>query len=134
MQFFPCKTHFPEYQEEPQEVPGADEETKRHLHRQFLENLANPAKTIPGIIVRQRHTDQKRMGLLRRAVRRVKEGTSAALLQSGLDKEWWADSMECYCFLRNILDLLSDGKTLSERRFGELFFKDQLFRLEQCRI
>ena len=29
-----------------------------------------------------------------RAVRRVKEGTSAVLLQSGLDEEWWADSLE----------------------------------------
>ena len=51
-----------------------------------------------------------------RAVRRVKEGTSAVLLQSGLDNEWWADSMECYCYLRNIQDLLSDGKTPYERR------------------
>ena len=25
-----------------------------------------------------------------------KEGTSAVLLQSGLDEKWWADSMECY--------------------------------------
>ena len=46
----------------------------------------------------------------KRAIRRVKVGTSAVLLQSGLDKEWWADSMECYCYLRNIQDLLSDGK------------------------
>ena len=30
-----------------------------------------------------------------RAVRRVKEGTSAVLLQSGLHESWWADSMEC---------------------------------------
>ena len=30
-----------------------------------------------------------------RAVRRVKEGTSAVLLQSGLNENWWADSMEC---------------------------------------
>ena len=29
--------------------------------------------------------------------------------------------MECYCFLRNVQDLLSDGKTLHERRFGEPF-------------
>ena len=29
-----------------------------------------------------------------RAVRRVKEGTSAVLLQSGLNESWWADSME----------------------------------------
>ena len=30
-----------------------------------------------------------------RAVRRVKEGTSAVLLQSGLDENWSAESMEC---------------------------------------
>ena len=41
------------------------------------------------------------------------------LLQSGLDEKWWADSMECYCYLRNIQDLLSDGRTPYERRFGE---------------
>ena len=56
-----------------------------------------------------------------RAVRRVKEGTSAVLLQSGLDNERRADSMECYCYLRNIQDLLSDGKTPYERRFGMPF-------------
>ena len=49
-------------------------------------------------------------GIAERAVRRVKEGTSAVLLQSGLGNEWWAASMECYCHLRNIQDLLSDGK------------------------
>ena len=56
-----------------------------------------------------------------RAVRRAKEGTSAVLLQSGLDEKWWADSMECYCYLRNIQVLLSDGKTPYERRFGKPF-------------
>ena len=54
-------------------------------------------------------------GIVERAVRRVKEGT----WQSGLDEKWWADSMECYTYLRNIQDLLSDGKTSYERRFGE---------------
>ena len=29
--------------------------------------------------------------------------------------------MECYCYLRNIQDLLSDGKTSYERRFGMPF-------------
>ena len=58
-------------------------------------------------------------GIVERAVRRVKEGTSAVLLQSGLNEKWWADSMECYTYLRNIQDLLSDGKTPYERRFGE---------------
>ena len=41
-------------------------------------------------------------GIAERAVRRVKEGTSAVLLQSGLHENWWADSMECYTYLRNV--------------------------------
>ena len=54
-------------------------------------------------------------------MRRVKEGTSAVLLQSGLNESSWADSMECYTYLRNIRDLLVDGKTPYERRFGQPF-------------
>ena len=34
-------------------------------------------------------------GIAERAVRRVKEGTPAILLQSGLDENWWDHSMEC---------------------------------------
>ena len=60
-------------------------------------------------------------GIAERAVRRVKEGTSAVLLQSGLNESWWADSVECYTYLRNVTDLLSDGKTPYERRFGQPF-------------
>ena len=60
-------------------------------------------------------------GIAERAVRRVKEGTSAVLLQSGLNESCWADSMECYTYLRNVTDLLSDGKTPYERRFGQPF-------------
>ena len=67
-------------------------------------------------------------GIAERAVRRIKEGTSAVLLQSGLDENWWADSMECYTYLRNVTDLLSDGKTPNERRFGN-HLKDRLFHL-----
>ena len=54
-------------------------------------------------------------------MRRIEEGTSAVPLQSGLGDEWLADSMECYCFLRNIQDKLSDGKTPEGRRFGMPF-------------
>ena len=67
-------------------------------------------------------------GIAERAVRRIKEGTSAVLLQSGLDENWWADSMECFSYLRNIQDLLSDGKTPYERRFGQPF-KGPIFPL-----
>ena len=59
-------------------------------------------------------------GIAERAVRRVKEGTSTVLLQSGPDENWWADSMECYIYLRNVTDF-SDGKTSYERRFGQSF-------------
>ena len=51
----------------------------------------------------------------------MKEGTSAVFLQPGLDEKRWADSMECHTYLRNVQDLLSDGKTPYERRFGEPF-------------
>ena len=44
---------------------------------------------------------------------------SAVLLHLGLDEKWWADSVECYCYLRNVQELLADGKTPFERRFGE---------------
>ena len=33
------------------------------------------------------------------AIRRVKEGTFAGLLQSDLGNEWSADFTECYCYL-----------------------------------
>ena len=44
-------------------------------------------------------------GTAERPVRRIKEGTSAVLLQFSLGDEWWADTMECYCYLRNVQDL-----------------------------
>ena len=39
-------------------------------------------------------------GKAERAVRRVQEGASAKPLQSGPDETWWADPLECYCYLR----------------------------------
>ena len=71
-------------------------------------NWANLVKIYPGIIVFQH-----------RAVCRTKKGTSAVLLQPVLDEKWDSGFMECCCYLRNVQDLLSDGKTLHERRFGE---------------
>ena len=68
-------------------------------------------------------------GIAERGVRRVKEGTSAVLLQSGLNESWWADSMECYTYLRNVTDLLSDGKKTHLRDVWGNHLKDQSFRL-----
>ena len=84
-------------------------------------NLAKLVKNYHGIIVHQRLIDLRRMVFAERAVHRIKEGTSAVQLQSGFDEKWWADSVECSCSLRNVQDLLADGKTPYERRFGEPF-------------
>ena len=67
-------------------------------------------------------------GIAERAVRRVKEGTSAVLLQSGLNESWWTDSMECYTYLRNVTDLLSGGKTPMKDVLGK-HLKDLFFHL-----
>ena len=53
-------------------------------------------------------------GIAERAVRRVKEGTPAVLLQSGLNESWWADSMECYTYLRNVTDFLSGRRPMKD--------------------
>ena len=69
-------------------------------------------------------------GIAEGAIRRVKEGTFAVLLQSGLDNEWWADSMECCCYLRNAQGLLADGK-LFMKGDAENHLKAWLVRLVQ---
>ena len=56
-----------------------------------------------------------------RAVHRIQESASAVLLQSGMDERWCSDSVECCCYLRNVKDILADGSTPYERRFGEPF-------------
>ena len=40
-------------------------------------------------------------GIAEHAVRRVKEGTSALLVQSGLSDEWRREAMECFFLFAN---------------------------------
>ena len=59
-----------------------------------------------------------------RAVRRMKEGTerrNLSCIAMLLDEKWWTDFMACYCYLRDVEDLLAEVKTSNERRFGEPF-------------
>ena len=59
-------------------------------------------------------------GIAERAVRRVKEGTSAVLLQSGLDEKLVGRCHRMlYLSAKTFQDLLSDRKTPYERRFGK---------------
>ena len=66
-------------------------------------------------------------GIAERAVRRVKEATSAVLLQSGLNESWWADSMECYTYLRNVTDLLPESIQLERKFLPGLFLGYALY-------
>ena len=65
LQSHPCKTKTSQETQEPTEVPGADKETKSHLHWQLLRIWQLLRKNSPVIFVRQHHTDQKRMRLLK---------------------------------------------------------------------
>ena len=61
-------------------------------------------------------------GVAERAVRRAKEGTTCALIQSEWNEEKWPEAMMCYHFLRNVTDLLANtGKTAYESRFQKAF-------------
>ena len=118
LQSYPCKTtnNFPGDPEKPNEVLEPERKPKVIYTDNSLEFGKSREELSWNHCTSTPHRSETN-GIAERAVRRVKEGTSAVLLQSGLDKEWRADSMECYCYLRNIQDVLSDGKTPYERRF-----------------
>ena len=90
------------------EVLGADEETQSHLHWQFpgiwpiLWRLILESLYVNTTQIRNKWDCRKS---------RAQSERSAVLLQSGLGNECRAGSMECCTYLRNIQDLLSDGKT-----------------------
>ena len=56
-------------------------------------------------------------GIAERAVRRVKEGTSCVLVQSGLTYEWWREAQDCFCFLFTVVEKMTDGFTPYQSRF-----------------
>ena len=56
-------------------------------------------------------------GVAERFVRKVKEGTSCTLSQSGLSEQWWGYAMLCFCFLANVVELFKNGKTAYNTRF-----------------
>ena len=98
-------------------------------------SLTKPVKIFPGITVRQAPHRSETHGIAERAVRRVKEGTSAVLLQTGLDKNWWPDSMECFPCPWNVTAICETFKIsclmgrLHTKDVSENLLKDQSFRL-----
>ena len=58
-------------------------------------------------------------GMAENWVRKVKEGTSCCIEQSGVSLKHWDDAMRCYTFSRNITDINSLGCTSYKLRFGK---------------
>ena len=93
VQSYPCKTK-------------TSQDTEKSL-RQFLKPSEKPkvsythnslefGKSCEDLSWNDRTSTPRRSetnGISERAVRRIKEGTSAVLLQAGLDEQWWADSL-----------------------------------------
>ena len=85
----------------------------------ILWNLENPVKIYHGIIGLQHLIGLRRMALLSEQYEeQKKEHQVHCYCQNWMR---WSDSLECYCYLQNVQDLLADGKTPYERRFGEPF-------------
>ena len=78
-------------------------------------------KIYHGTIDFQHLMDPRQMALLKEPCEEWKKELKQHCYNQGLDEKWWAYSMECYCYLRNIQDFLADGETPHERWFGERF-------------
>ena len=82
-------------------------------------NLAKPCcRMFPGIIVRPHHTDRKQMGFVIGQYAEWKKAPLPYCCNQVWMKNGGQVPLECYTYLRNVQDLLSDGKTPCERRFG----------------
>ena len=57
-------------------------------------------------------------GIAENAVCRVKEGTTALLVQSSFTAKWWGEAMERFFYFPHIQDKLADTKSWYGRRFG----------------
>ena len=119
MQSFPCRK-LKKNRKQLTNVLGFDEEIKSYVHRQFYIIWQIPRRhTQESLYVNS--TVQKQMGFRKK--------WSVELLQSCLDEKWRADSMECYCYLWNIQDLLFNGKISNEKRIG-VSFQDPIIPFE----
>ena len=58
-------------------------------------------------------------GIAENAIKKVKEGTSCALWQSGLSDLWWPEAQQCFCLLHNLQDANADEARPFRLRFGE---------------
>ena len=60
-------------------------------------------------------------GMPENVLKEAKERTACILSQSGLCDAWWKEAMECFCFLRSVVDTLWTNTAAYAMRFGENF-------------
>ena len=78
---------FPGDTEEPNEVPETDKETQKSFTLTIPWNFGKSCEELSWNHYTSTPHRWETNGIVERAVRRVKEGTSAVLLQSGLDEK-----------------------------------------------
>ena len=116
LQAYPCKTKTSqETMKNLQKVFRAESQSDSGIHRQFSGFWQGLRRSSVEYHCTSTPHRSETDGNAERAECRWKEGTSATLLQSGMDEKWWADAMECYCYLRNVEDLYRMGKLLANR-------------------
>ena len=89
-----------------------------HVYTDNSEEFKNSLKEIKWLHDTSTQNRAQTNGVVERAVRKAKEGTSCALVQSGFDEAWWGKAMLCYFFLKNVVDILDNDDTSHKRRFG----------------
>ena len=67
-------------------------------------------------------------GIAEGAVRRVKDGTAMAMVQSDLPEDMWHRAMECSCYLRDVRDKVADDRTAYENKYLVYHLADLWFR------
>ena len=100
IQSHPCKTKTSRRRKRVYESSSSRQKSRKSFTLTVHWNLAKSCEDLSWKLRTSTPHRSETNGIAERAVRRIKEGTSVVLLQSGLDEKWWADSMECCCYLR----------------------------------
>ena len=81
-------------------VPRTVAKTKSYKNGQFRWNLSNLVKIYHGIIEHQHLTDPRRMLLLKTGYAEKRKDLQQYCRNLAWMEKWWADSVECFCYLR----------------------------------
>ena len=110
IQSYPCKTKTSQRQKGVYESFSSRRKSHKSFTPSFFQEFGTSCEELSWNHRTSTPHRSETNGISERAVRTIREGTSAVLLQSGFDEKWLADFMECYCYLRHVQDLCANGK------------------------